>query len=175
MPVLDNAHALVVGIADYANIRKLPKVRDAEDMAAALVTPRCGYDPNHVTVLLDGDATREKIRAGFASLEARGNAESTVFLYSLGHDGQVKDGENRGQYLLPVDVVYLGDEDLAGTAISGAEFTVALNAIKARRLTVVLDCCHAGDRRTSRFGAGPSGRDRALRRQSQQEVHPTPQ
>ena len=41
-------------------------------------------------------------------------------------------------------MVYPGDEDLARTAISGAEFTGALNAIKARRLTVVLDCCHAG-------------------------------
>jgi hypothetical protein len=46
MPKLDNAHALIVGIADYANIRKLPKVRDAEDLAAALVDPElCGYDP----------------------------------------------------------------------------------------------------------------------------------
>jgi hypothetical protein len=29
-------------------------------------------------------------------------------------------------------------------AISGAEFTASLNAIEAERLTVVLDCCHAG-------------------------------
>ena len=41
-------------------------------------------------------------------------------------------------------MVYPGDDDLARTAISGAEFTEALNAIKAKRLTVVLDCCHAG-------------------------------
>ena len=26
----------------------------------------------------------------------------------------------------------------------GAEFTAALNSIKAKPLTVVLDCCHAG-------------------------------
>ena len=50
MPKLDNAHALIVGIADYANIRKLPKVRDAEDLAAALVDSElCGYDPKKVT------------------------------------------------------------------------------------------------------------------------------
>ena len=41
-------------------------------------------------------------------------------------------------------MVYPGDDDLVRTAISGAEFTAALNAIKSRRLTVVLDCCHAG-------------------------------
>ena len=65
MPTLNNAHALVIGIADYANIRKLPKVRDAEDLAAVLVDPAlCGYDPKNVTVLLDRGRHREKIRAG---------------------------------------------------------------------------------------------------------------
>ena len=145
MPAIDNAHALVIGIADYANIRKLPKVQDAQDLAAVLVDPAlCGYDPKNVTVLLDRDATREKIRAGFEALKERCDAESTVFLYFSGHGGQIKEGANKGQYLLPVEVVYPGDEDLARTAISGAEFTEALNAIKAKRLTVVLDCCHAG-------------------------------
>jgi uncharacterized caspase-like protein len=145
MPELDNAHALVVGIADYFNIRKLPRGRDAEDIAAALTDPAlCGYDPRNVTVLLDSDATRDKIRAGFEALQAHCDADSTIFLYFSGHGGQIREGANRGQYLLPVDVVYPGDEDLARTAISGAEFTEALNAVKARRLTVVLDCCHAG-------------------------------
>lgn len=145
MPVLDNAHALVIGIADYENIRKLPKVQDAEDLAAALVDPAlCGYDPKNVTILLEQDATRDKIRAGFESLKGRCNADSTVFLYFSGHGGQIKKGTNKGQYLLPVEVIYPGDDDLARTAISGTELTEALRAIKAKRLTVVLDCCHAG-------------------------------
>jgi hypothetical protein len=145
MPAIDNAHALVVGIADYANIRKLPKVRDAVDLAAAIGDPAlCGYDPKNVAVLLDGEATRDKIRAGLEALKARCNADSTVFLYFSGHGGQIKEGPKKGQHLLPVDVNYPGDDELAGSAISGAEFTAALNAIKGRRLTVVLDCCHAG-------------------------------
>src|SRR5262245_5738276 len=140
MPGIDNTHALVVGIADYANIRKLPRVRDAEDLAAALVDPAlCGYDPENVTALLDSDASRAKIRAGFEVLRERCDADSTVFLYFSGHGGQIREGANRGQYLLPVDVIFPTDEDLARTAISGAEFTTALNTIKARRLTIVLD------------------------------------
>ena len=145
MPTLANAHALIVGIADYANIRKLPKVRDAEDLAAALVDPElCGYDPKKVTVLLDQDATQVRIRAGLDALKQGCDANSTVFLYFSGHGGQIKEGTNKGQYLLPVEVVYPGDDDLARTAISGQEFTEALRAIPAKRLTVVLDCCHAG-------------------------------
>ena len=145
MPAIDNAYALVVGITDYVNIRKLPKVQDAEDLAASLVDPAlCGYDPRNVTVLLEEDATQDKIRAGFEALKRRCNADSTVFLYFSGHGGQIKAGERKGEYLLPVDVAYPGDDDLARTSLSGAEFTAALNAIKAKRLTVVLDCCHAG-------------------------------
>jgi len=145
MPAIDNAHALVIGIADYANVRKLPRVQDAQDLAAALVDPTlCGYDPKNVTVLLDQDATRDKIRAGLDALKDRCNTDSTVFFCFSGHGGQINAGPNTGQYLLPVEVVYPGHDDLARTAISGAEFTAALNAIKAKRLTVVLDCCHAG-------------------------------
>jgi hypothetical protein len=114
-------------------------------MARALVDPAlCGYEPKNVTVLLEQEATQNKLRAGLDALKQRCNASSTVFLYFSGHGGQVKEGANKGQYLLPVDVVYPGDDNLARTAISGAEFTAALNAIKAKRLTVVLDCCHAG-------------------------------
>jgi len=145
MPALDNAHALIIGIADYTNIRKLPKVQDAQDLAAALVDPAlCGYDPKNVTILLEQDATRDKIRAGFERLKRRCIADSTVFLYFSGHGGQINEGANQGQYLLPVDVVFPGDYELARTAISGTELTEALRAIKAKRLTVVLDCCHAG-------------------------------
>ena len=58
------------------------------------------------------DATREKIRAGFEALKERCNADSTVFLYFSGHGGQIKDGANKGQYLLPVETVYPGDDEL---------------------------------------------------------------
>ena len=72
MPAIENAHALVVGIADYANIRKLPKVQDAEDLAAALVDPAlCGYDPKNV----DGPAgsgchTEKRSARGLDALKA---------------------------------------------------------------------------------------------------------
>jgi hypothetical protein len=95
-------------------------------------------------------ATGPAIRAGLERLARVAGPKSTVFIYFSGHGVQVKEGPRKGQYLLPVEAVYPGDEDLARTAISGAEFTQALAAIKAQRLTVVLDCCHAG-------GIGESG------------------
>src|SRR4051812_22768146 len=145
MPSLENAHALIIGIADYAGIRKLPKVADARDLAASLTDPAlCGYAKPNVQLLEDSQATGQAIRAGLERLARDAGPDSTVFLYFSGHGGRIDDGPHRGQFLLPVDTIYPSADDLARTAISGAEFTAALGAIKARRLTVVLDCCHAG-------------------------------
>lgn len=145
MPVLDNAHALVVGIADYTTIRRLPKVKDADHVAALLVDPeRCGYSKDNVTLLLDQDATKSKLLAALDSLKQRCNADSTVLVYFSGHGGRIKNGPRAGQYLLPVDTVYPDDDDLARTSLSGDDFTAILNSIPARKLLVILDCCHAG-------------------------------
>lgn len=43
-----------------------------------------------------------------------------------------------------MDARYASSQSLAQTAISGAEFSAALRAIAARKLVVILDCCHAG-------------------------------
>jgi hypothetical protein len=140
-----NAHALVIGIADYATIRPLPATRDAEGIAALLKdASACGYPEGNVRLLRDREATGPAIRAALADLARRCDADSTAFVYFSGHGGQIESGPDAGQYLLPADVVWPADADLARTAIAGAEFTAALNAIPARKLLVILDCCHAG-------------------------------
>jgi hypothetical protein len=145
MPSFNESHALVIGIADYPNLRKLPRVADAREIVATLVDPTlCGYPAANVDLLEDAGATRDAVRAGLAKISGAAGPKSTVFIYFSGHGGQIKNGPYEGQYLLPVDAVYPDDGDLARTAISGAELTAALNAIQAGRLTVVLDCCHAG-------------------------------
>ena len=65
MQPLEDAHALVIGIADYHGIRKLPRVADARDLAAVLADPAlCGYPKDHVQLLEDAQATNQAIRAG---------------------------------------------------------------------------------------------------------------
>src|SRR5262249_60572683 len=78
MPTLDHAHALVVGIAGYQHVEKLPAVRDAQDIAALLRDPaHCGYPAANVRLLLDGQATRAALRHNLAVLAQRATAEST--------------------------------------------------------------------------------------------------
>ncbi len=145
MGLMESAHALIVGIADYEHIRKLPQVQDARKVAGLLVEPdHCGYRPENVTILLDNDATQASIRNGLAALAGRSVPDSTVLIYFSGHGGQIATGLHAGEYLLPVDTIYPGDEELARTGISGDEFTAALKAIQARKVVVIFDCCHAG-------------------------------
>ena len=145
MGLMDNAHALIVGIADYQHINRLPRVQDARDVALLLVNPsHCGYRAENVMTLLDSDASQAAIRHGLSALADRCNNDSTVLIYFSGHGGRIDSGCHTGEYLLPVDTIYPADEELARTAISGDEFTAALKRIEARKVLVIFDCCHAG-------------------------------
>ena len=144
MPAIDNAHALVIGIANYQQINKLPPtvLKDAQDIHDLLIAPQhCGYPPDNVQLLLDGQATAGRIRATLKTIAESTNPESTAFLYISSHGGRVESGDYAGEYLLPVDVV---PNRVNKTAISGDEFTEALRAIPARKVVVVFDCCHSG-------------------------------
>ena len=147
MAAMDNSYALIIGIADYLHVTKLPvTVRDdAQDVRDLLVDPlHCGYPPDNVRLLLDGQATREAILSALSELATRTHPASNLLIYISSHGGRVISGPHAGEYLLPVDTVLLSDEDLAMSAISGAEFTAVLKAIPARKALVVFDCCHSG-------------------------------
>jgi hypothetical protein len=147
MTGMDNAHALVIGIANYQHISGLPAtvLNDAQEVYNLLIDPSmCGYQPGNVALLRDQDATQAAIRQALAGLSSRANADSTVFFYISSHGGRVESGPAAGEYLLPVDTDYSSSEAVARTAIAGAEFTEALRAIPARKVVVAFDCCHSG-------------------------------
>src|SRR5262249_15235313 len=147
MPTIDTAYALVIGIANYQHINKLPVavLKDAQDVYDLLIDPQhCGYPQDNVQLLLDGHATQSALRQALTALAQRSNQDSTVCIYLSSHGGRLESGPCAGEYLLPVDTLYTTDQSLAQTAISGAEFTAALHAIPARKVVVVFDCCHAG-------------------------------
>lgn len=147
MAALENAHALIVGIANYEKINPLPPtvLKDAQDIYNLLVSPQqCGYVSNNVQLLLDSHATQDAMQEALSQLAQTSNAESSVLLYISSHGGQVEFGPHAGEYLLPVDADCTSGSSLAQTAISGTKFTEALRAIPARKLVVIFDCCHAG-------------------------------
>lgn len=146
MPTL-NAAALVIGIAAYEQVARLPEtvLKDATDIHELLVDAQaCGYAPDAVQLLLDGAATQAALRQALADLAERSSRDTTVFFYLSSHGARIETGPHAGEYLLPVDTVANSAESIAQTAISGDEFTAALRAIPARKAVVIFDCCHAG-------------------------------
>ncbi len=93
MPNLSNAHALVVGIANYTNVSRLPPtvVKDASDIYNALVDPQvCAYPPENVRLLVDEQAMQANLRAALDALAVHVNADPTVLIYPSSHGGRVR-------------------------------------------------------------------------------------
>lgn len=147
MSAMDNVQALVIGIANYQHINRLPPivVQDAQDIRDLLVDPQhCAYPRDNVQLLLDDQATQSAIREALAGLAQRSDQDSTVFFYISSHGGRIEAGAHAGEYLLPVDTVYSSAESVAQTAISDEQFSEALSDIPAGKILVVFDCCHSG-------------------------------
>lgn len=147
MPTLPDAHALVVGVANYQYVNPLPVtiLNDARTICATLIDEAlCAYPRNNVTLLLDGAATQSALRQALADLKSKSNADSTVFIYISSHGGRIESGPHAGDYLLPVNAHYADAKMLAQTSIADWEFTAALAAIPAAKMIVIVDCCHAG-------------------------------
>lgn len=139
-----NSYALIVGIANYLKVRKLPEtvLQDARDVDALLRSPEhCGYLDDHVRLLLDQQATASGLRAGLRWLAEVAEPNDTVLFFFSGHGGRILNGPYAGNYLIPYECDPL---DLAGTALSGYEITNLLRKIRAQRLLVLFDCCYAG-------------------------------
>lgn len=152
-----HAYALVIGIGEYDNGHwSIPVAsRDARAIHQVLVDPqRCKYPAGkNVQVVLDGEATVEKLREQLAWLseKAKHDPEATVLVYYSGH-GWTQGGE----YFLVTHETE--PYDIAGTAFRASEFTAALRDIQPRRLLVMLDTCHAEHMAEAKDGIARAGR-----------------
>jgi hypothetical protein len=133
-----NGYALLIGVGADLPVT----VEDATALRNVLVDPnRAAYPLAQVTLLTETAATRQQILAAFDQTIAQvnQNPEATVIIYYSGHGGRL---QSTDEYFL---VPYGYDpSQRAATAIAGLEFTEKIEAIRARKLVVLLDCCHAG-------------------------------
>ncbi|HET7504842.1 MAG TPA: caspase family protein [Kofleriaceae bacterium] len=137
-----DAHALVIGASQYQHIQPLPRVADAEDVAAVLGDPAaCGYDLANVALVEEAQATRARILDELDRLARRAGPAATVVIYFSGHGGRAPGGGD--SYLMPIDGAWDSEALLDATAISSRQLGAKLGAIAAGRLLVLLDCCHA--------------------------------
>lgn len=137
-------HALLIGVANYQQISSLPAaiLNDVNDVAATLSSPKyCGYPPANVVILLDANATRAAVLKRLDELAVRVGPDDTACVFFSGHGGVVGSPGNEDSVLVTVDSDLA---DIENTSISSNELAAALAQIKAKRLLVFIDACHAG-------------------------------
>jgi len=96
---------------------------------------RCAYPPSQVNLLTEDQASKENILMKLDNLKTQTDTykDSTVVIYFSGHGGFCPD------YHL-VAHGYNGKPD---TMVSGIEFSEKIASLNAKKVLVLLDCCHA--------------------------------
>ncbi len=134
------SRAVVIGINDYQHWPKLSYAVSDATAIERLLRQR-GFDD--VTLLLDGDATRENIlRALGEDLAARARENDQVVIFFAGH-GQTEDTRNGEEigYLIPSDG-RMGD--YYSTAVSMRTLREYSEQIRAKHIFYVMDSCFSG-------------------------------
>ena len=145
-----HGYALLIGVGASAYTPwSLPvTVKDVQALRAVLTDPTlCGYPADHIRLLHDAGATRQAILDGLGWLarQVAADGDATAVVYFSGH-GWLNEATGR-YYLIPHDVEPF---NLAGSALAAETFTEALRKVSARRLLVLMDCCHAAGMATAK-------------------------
>jgi hypothetical protein len=142
-----HGYAALIGVGDYADakIPALPAtVNDVKALAAALEAPQhCAYPPEQVHLATGPGATRQSIlnALDWLARHAAQDHNSTVLFYFSGHGWSNARGSLARYHLLPYDCD-LRQPD--ATTVDDDLLTRKLAAIRADRLVIILDACHAG-------------------------------
>lgn len=140
--LFEHGYAVVIGV-DANQIRELalpPVAGDVRAVHEVLIHPeRCAFPAGNVRFLSGTESTKANILAALTWLRdaAAADPEATAILYYSGHGAT-----DKGQYyLIPYDVQY---GSILTAAIKAEEFNEPIRNNTAKRLLVMLDCCHAG-------------------------------
>ncbi len=147
-PPLDlygDSHAVVIGIDEYQSWPKLSyAVADAQAVRDLLVS-RFGFPPDNVHLLLDGDATRQRILEVLGDVladPARVAQEDRVLVFFAGHGTTraLPSGRNLG-YIVPVAA---DTRNFHSQAISMTAFQDINEALPAKHVLYLMDACYGG-------------------------------
>jgi len=140
-PKYENSWALVIGINDYRATSPLEYARhDAEVLAQSLIET-FQFPEQNVRVLLDEQASRDRIMSTFLGFTAdRFLPDDRLLVFFAGH-GHTKTGR-RGDvgYLVPVD----GDPGDLSTLIRWDDLTRNADLIRAKHILFLMDACYGG-------------------------------
>ena len=137
--IAGNTYAVVIGIADYD---ELPRVTFADRSArsfADLIRRQFGIPPEHMTSLINDEATGVRMRARLRSMAERLTNKDRLIVYYAGHAAPTRDGKHT--VLIPQDA---SDGSLDDPSFRLNDFYQTLLRSNAQQIIVVLDTCFSG-------------------------------
>lgn len=143
-PVKDK-WAVVVGISNFKDptLNLKYAAKDAVDFRNYLVN-EANFKPDHVKLLLDGEATRDNIVAtlGERWLRRLANSDDLVVVYMSSHGSAPKQEASNHNFIVP----YEGNlENIMFTGIPMQWLTAGLKElVHCDRVAILLDVCHGG-------------------------------
>ncbi|MBN2291347.1 MAG: caspase family protein [Pirellulales bacterium] len=148
-------YALIVGVnccpnfrlADGSKPRPLRGAENDADAIAALVVEQLGYASENVTILKGKAATYTELKAHFVRLQKTLTSNDHLLFHFSGHGTQVADVKPFDEYdrdrldeaLCLYDATAEGKNVLLDDTLG-----LWLEDLPAARITILLDCCHAG-------------------------------
>jgi hypothetical protein len=138
--------AVVIGVSNYEDTRIAPlryASRDSLTFYEWLVSPTGGkYAPQNVKLLINQDASFNGIRNALFVWLKQALKEDTVIIYFAGHGSPESPDSPNNLFLLPYNAHY---DNIATTGFPMWDIETALKRfIKARKIVVIADACHAG-------------------------------
>ncbi|GAA3688440.1 hypothetical protein GCM10023081_27230 [Arthrobacter ginkgonis] len=159
-----NIYALLVGIDAYQSpVPALRGCRNDIDAFGELLATRASEDTLHVRALLDGQATRAAVLAGFREHLAQAKKDDVALFYYSGHGSQEPapqewwhlEPDHLDETLVLYDSRLAGQWDLADKELAAL---IAEVAAKGPHVLIVLDCCHSGSGTRATLEDGTAGR-----------------
>jgi hypothetical protein len=138
--------AVIVGVSDYHDSR-IPSLRyaaaDAQSFYNWLTSPDGGrYPPSRIKLLVNEQATGSNIKEALFVWLKQAIAEDMVIIFFAGHGSPDSPDTPENLFLLPCDAHY---DNIATTGFPMWDIETALRRfIKAKKVVVIADACHAG-------------------------------
>jgi peptidoglycan/xylan/chitin deacetylase (PgdA/CDA1 family)/uncharacterized caspase-like protein len=152
--------AVVVGIDTYKSWPRLQYASNDARAVRELLVSKFAFKPDNVTLLLNEEATRERILAALDQVAdgSKVKKDDRVFVFFAGHGvtRRLPSGRSLG-YIVPADA---DQSSYQSQAISMTNFQDVSEAIPAKHVFFVMDACYSGVALTR--GGAPAGQQNYL-------------
>jgi Caspase domain len=142
LPEYKRSRALVIGIDKYSHVSPLLHAcNDATAIAKAL-TDQFAFPSTDVEILLNEEATRDRILRAFLRLagESATEPDDRILIFFAGHGHTVSGRRGETGFLVPVD----GKSDDLASLIRWDELTRNADLIHAKHILFLMDACYGG-------------------------------